>query len=637
RGAARPRLDAESGGGETAPAGQLWTCGMHPQVIEEKPGLCPICHMDLTPLKVDGDPAAHEHAAPAAGGTAQARPDAASRGRILYWWDPMMSPPYISDKPGVSPMGMELVPVYEEQAGGHPTVIIDPVVVQNMGVRVSPVVEGPLRRSVRVVGYLDEAQPNIHDVNLLVSGWVRRLHANVEGMHVEEGDPLFDLYSPDLQVAIEELIAARQAASAAAAGGIEDDASRSSAAMVRDAAMLKLELWGLPRAQIEALSKLEAAPELITFTSRVTGHVTEKPIVEGAAVMAGERVLRIVDHRVLWMDGRVFEKDLPFVKVGQKARATMASRPGESIEGDVIFMHPHVDAMTRTVQVRLAIPNPDLELRPGMYATMRLEAELAQRAVLVPREAVIDTGERQVAFVAREVGRFEPREVVMGHAAEGGLVQVITGLAPGEPVVVSGQFLLDSESRLREAIQKYLRERQAKAKAPSQAAEEDASVPRGEALDAGAMAKLDALVSAYLAMSESLGAAQTSEEPLDAAGLVEAAGALREALQGMPAEAMAGVVADSASALRDQPLDRQRELFKVLSEAVIGLMERHPPSAGVVGRLYVMHCPMASGDWLQAVEQVRNPYYATSMKRCGEVVRTIEPVASGNATDEDDR
>lgn len=181
---------------DPADATELWTCSMHPQVIQEKPGLCPICHMQLTPLKV--------HAAPTAQGTAmenhpasslatQSSPTRSER-RVKYWWDPMLSPPFISDKPGKSPMGMDLIPVYEDQASAAPGLVtIDPAVVQNMGVRVALVTEAPLEKSVRLVGYLDEAQPNIHDINLRVSGWIRRLYANTEGQHVEVGDPLFDL------------------------------------------------------------------------------------------------------------------------------------------------------------------------------------------------------------------------------------------------------------------------------------------------------------------------------------------------------------------------------------------------------------------------------------------------------------
>ena len=362
---------------------------MHPQVIQDHPGLCPICHMQLTPLNVD------EHDARQTAATAD--------------------------------------------SGTGSRLVIDPAVVQNMGVRVAVVTEGPLQRSLRLVGYLDEAQPNTSEINLLVSGWVRRLYASTEGQHVEAGEPLFDLYSPELQLGVEELIAARRARAANLSA---------TASTLYSAAARKLELLGLDPRQIEILGKLDQAPASITFTSPVTGHVTEKPIVEGAGVKAGDRVLRIVDHSTLWLDAQVFEKDLPFVALGQRVTAATASRPDDTVSGEIIFIHPHVDIATRTALVRVSIPNPSFLLKPGMYATVRLESRIKERAVLVPREAIIDAGDRKIAFVAKAVGHFEPRDVKTGLAGADGNIEILEGLAPGETVVTSGQFLLDSESRL---------------------------------------------------------------------------------------------------------------------------------------------------------------------------------------------
>jgi Cu(I)/Ag(I) efflux system membrane fusion protein len=401
---ARPAIVPRHGSGDEPPAGraaprQLWTCGMHPQVLQEEPGFCPICGMALTPLRTD--PAAAE----------------------------------------------------DEGTGA---VVIDPVVVQNMGVRVATVEEGPLRRTVRAVGILEEAEPNRHDVSLRVSGWIERLHADTEGMHLRRGAPLLDLYSPDLQVAAEELIAARRARDALPSGAAP---ARAAAEALYRSAERKLELWGVDAREIARVARLERAPRTITFTSPIDGHLVEKPVVEGSAVQAGERILRIVDHGILWLDAQIFERDLPFVRVGQPATASIAAMPGEAFGGEVTFIHPHVDETARTAMARVAVANPGLLLRPGTYATVLIETERAAHATLVPREAVIDTGVRQVVFVPLEGGRFEPREVRLGAAGEGGLVQVLEGLAPGERVVVSGQFLLDAESRFQEAVQKHRRER----------------------------------------------------------------------------------------------------------------------------------------------------------------------------------
>jgi RND family efflux transporter MFP subunit len=381
----------------TAPA-QLWTCGMHPQVIQDHPGRCPICGMELTPL------------------------DVGTRGA--------------------------------EQDHGHAAgadVVIDPAVVQKMGVRLAPVVEGILEVPVRAVGVLAEAEPARHDVNLRVSGWIERLPAHTEGMHLAVGDPLFDLYSPELEAAVAELIAARRARDGLGSTAI----GRATTDRVLAAAERKLRLYGVAADEVARLMRLERPPRTVTFRSPIRGHLVSKKVVEGSAVEAGARVMRIVDHSQLWLDARVFEQDLPLVRIGQHVRATLTALPGDIVEGEVIFIHPHIDETTRAAMVRIVVPNPTLMLRPGMYASTEIDTAAPSATVLLPREAVIDTGVRQIAFVAQGDGRFEPRRLTLGIEAEG-VVQVLEGLAPGEQVVTSGQFLLDAESRTREAIAKYL-------------------------------------------------------------------------------------------------------------------------------------------------------------------------------------
>ena len=605
-----------------ASTGQLWTCGMHPQVIQDQPGKCPICHMELTPLKA----------------TASAANSGGER-KVKYWWDPMLGPSSISDKPGKSAMGMDLVPVYEDQASGGPEVVIDPVVVQNMGVRTAKVTQGPLRSTVRAVGLLKEVEPNVHDVNLRLSGWVEKLYAHTEGMHVNKGDPLFDLYSPQLQVAVEELIAARRA-SASMPGSADELSSKSTAAMV-ESAERKLLLLGIQKEEVARLAKLERAPRTVAFTSPVTGHVTERSVVQGAAVKEGERVLRIVDHSTLWLDAQIYESQLPFIRTSQKATSTVASLPGKQFEGEVIFVHPHVDLTTRTVMVRLVIPNEEMVLRPGMYATVLITAEVADEVVLAPREAVIDTGTRQVAFLARAEGHFEPRSVKMGVMAPDGMVQVLEGLSPGETVVTSGQFLIDAESRMKEAIQKHLTrnngqsEPSAEQTAQASPSETRPSTAPGSTAetrpkDVGIVTghvNTDALVKAYLDLSGFFGRPQKDDQPADVQALITAA----EKFGGeLPAEkkALAEKIAKAGSAMKDQPVDRQRGLLKPVSEAVIALVDQVPPSKTVADKLFVMHCPMADdnrgANWLQTTETLANPYFAKSMKRCGEMKRTID-------------
>jgi hypothetical protein len=568
--------------------------------------------MQLTPLAFVGAEPTPSHSSARA-------PDNQER-NIKYWWDPMLSPPYISDRPGKSPMGgMDLIPVYEDEVSAGTAVTIDPTIVQNMGVRVAEVTRGPIRRSIRLFGHLEEAQPAIHDINLRVTGWVRKLHADTEGMLLRVGDPLFDLYSPDLQVAIGELVIVARPSRSPHLGG-------ESTETLIHAARTKLELLGITTQQIKRFAELDRAPETVTFTSPITGYLTEKSIVTGAAVKEGDRVMRIVDQSVLWLDTRAFEQHMSFLALGQKAMATFASRPGEDFEGQIVFIAPRVDPMTRSAVVRFAIPNPSLSLRPGMYATANLIAELAEDAVIVPREAVIDTGTNRVAFVSDKIGRFEPRRVTIGFPADDGMVQVLSGLAPGEKVVVSGQFLLDTESRLREAIQKYRYEKQRSSVAMFS---EQRGPVSGESTGKPLpwSPQTDSLFATYLEVVEQLGTVQQTAAPIDVSRLVAAAGAMHGEIKDVSADSIVESIARDVQALRDQSIERQRELFRRLSDAIAKLAERSPPSSAVAPRLHVMYCPMAPGHWLQRTRSFANPFYATEMKQCAELVKTIELAA----------
>ncbi len=425
-------------GDASAKSKQLWTCGMHPQVIQDHPGTCPICHMKLTPLKDDSDAGAGE--------------TVAGKRKILYYWDPMLGPSSIAHAPGKSAMNMDLVPVYEEDQSGGPTVKIDPTIVQNMGVRTAAVTRGPLTVTVRTFGMLEAPESSVYEVNLKVNGWIQKLYANTEGMHVLKGEPLFDLYSPDLQVAEEELIGAVKVLNGVdpkSTGTMCDE----SQGMV-DSAKQKLRLWGISDQDIDAIAAAKKAPTTIAFRSPASGDLVEKMVVEGSAVQAGMKLMRIEDHSTLWLNAQVYEQQIPSVALGQTVDAMVDGLPGKTFTGPIMFIHPHVDHMTRTVTVRIAISNPKHELHPGMYATANIVTKPLADAVLVPRESVIDTGTRQIAFVAQAEGHFDPRKVRMGLAGDDDQVEILEGLAPGETVVTSGQFLMDVESRTTEAIDK---------------------------------------------------------------------------------------------------------------------------------------------------------------------------------------
>lgn len=541
----------------TGDATQLWTCGMHPQVIRNKPGMCPICHMALTPL--------HAH-----GGADD---------RVLT---------------------------------------IDPVIVQNMGVRAAAVTEGSLHQDVRVVGYVDEPEPAQRDVNLRVSGWIEKLYADTEGMRVKEGEPLFDLYSPEVQVAADELIAARKNVDSQPANA--DGAARLTSETLMDAGRRKLALWGLQPTQIDEIAKLEKAPATITILSPMTGHVTQKMVVNGSAVKSGDMVMRLSDPSKMWVEAQVYERQLPLVKVGQTATATTASQPGKSFAGSVVFIHPHVDPVTRTARVRVLLDNEEHALKRGMYATVRIDAGTTDKTLLIAREAIIDTGDRQVAFVSLGDGRFEPRDLKVGLSGDDGSVQVLEGLKAGEQVVTSGQFLLDSESRLKEAVAKHLSGGLVanQAKAP-------ATAPALAKVD---VPMTDEIVTAYLDLQQTLVANAEQQGFIVDGSKLNAAARMSAGQARGDAKAVVERVVSAAEKLKTTDVKEQRKAFAAVSDAVIELAERAAPSRAVAGELFVIHCPMGipgggGADWLQAGKKVANPYMPRSMTSCGELKREV--------------
>jgi len=378
-------------------AKQLWHCGMHPQVIQDHPGDCPICHMALTPMNASGADTHADHA--------------------------------------------------------EPTVVrIDSAIVQNMGVRTATVTRGPLSKSVRTVGVLSLPEPGLHDVSLKVGGWIQKLYADQEGMHVHHGDPLFAIYSPELQTAAQELISAEKSWHLLSDRSSQE--GRREAQMLVDSARRKLQLWDVDPRDIDAIAKADQPPAQIIFRSPASGHVEEKLIVQGGSVQPGMKLLRIADHSTMWLEAQVYEDQFSLVKSGQQVVATVDALTGRQFNGTIGFIYPHVDHMARTLKVRATLDNPDFDLRPGMYATVTIQTQPIPNAILCPREAVIDSGQKQIVFIDEGNGHFSPRQVRTGLLGDDNKLQILEGLEPGQTVVTSGQFLMDVESRTIEATQK---------------------------------------------------------------------------------------------------------------------------------------------------------------------------------------
>ncbi len=415
---------------------QLYTCGMHPQVIQKEPGNCPICGMRLTPVRKQASATAATATAPASGE------------RKVKYYKSTMIPGEVSPTPRKDSMGMDMVPVYEDQAAAaeSSTITIDPVTVQNMGFRSGVVTRGPLRRAIRTVGVIDFDETSLTDVTTKFKGWIEKLYVDATGQQVHRGEPLFEIYSPELYSAQMEYVLALNQTSAGAGA----DALKASA-------RAKLKFFDISDDQIAELEKTRQPRKTLRINAPRDGIVVEKMAVEGQMVDAGMKLYRLADLALVWVQSQVYEQDLPFLKLGQEATVTLSYLPDREFRGRVTYIYPTLDEKTRTARVRMEFHNPGFFLKPGMFATVELRAELQPSALLVPDSAVLRSGEKNTVFVALDGGRFEPRTVALGPRAENNMYQVLGGLKEGERVVTSGQFMLDSESQLREAIQKMLK------------------------------------------------------------------------------------------------------------------------------------------------------------------------------------
>lgn len=313
-----------------------------------------------------------------------------------------------------------------------------------MGVTFTVVQRGPLARLVRTVGQVVPAEPSLADITTKVDGFVEQVFVDATGMSVRRGQPLLTLYSPMLVAAQEELLAAKRLAAAVDSTDVE--AWRNAQALL-EASRRRLSYWDISAQQIARLERTGDVTKTLTLNASLDGIVLEKMVVAGQSVMAGMKLYRIANLSTVWIEGAVFEQDLGFVRVGAPVRVELAAYPGRPSEGRVSFVWPTVDEASRTARVRVALGNPTGLLRPGMYATMLLDVVVGHDVLSVPAEAVVMTGERNLAFVVGEGGALEPREIVLGARA-GDRFQVLRGLIAGERIVATANFLVDAESRL---------------------------------------------------------------------------------------------------------------------------------------------------------------------------------------------
>lgn len=358
--------------------------------------------------------------------------------RILYYRNPMGLPD-TSPVPKKDPMGMDYIPVYADASPDDTgVVVVSPARVQTLGVRTALVEEQPLQATVRASGRVEVDERAQVVVAPRFEGWIERLHVSAVGDSVRKGQPLFTTYSPELQSAGEELrIAERLARDSEDVDAIANESAR--------------RLAEATRGRLRNLQVADQTSPRQTFHSPANGIVLEKTAIQGARFTAGETLFRIVDLSRVWIIADVYERDLARVKTGQPARVTLDAFPGQQFEAKVAYRYPTLNAATRSTPVRLELDNRAGQLRPGMFAQVDLDIGGSAPRTMVPASAVIDDGQRQVVLLALGEGRFQPRPVQLGERGSDA-IEVIDGVKPGDRVVVSANFLIDSESQLRAAL-----------------------------------------------------------------------------------------------------------------------------------------------------------------------------------------
>ena len=373
----------------------------------------------------------------------------------LHWVAPM-DPNFIRDEPGKSPMGMDLVPKCSSETIGSSAgqVNIDSTVLQNIGVRTERVKRRDLERVIRSAGRVDYDERLVSHVHTKVQGWVEKLYADYEGQMVARGQPLLEIYYPELVSTQEEVLIAVRYLEETKASPFAD--VRHGGASLLDAAKQRLALWDVPERDIERLIETGETRKTLTLYAPSSGVVTHLMVREGMEVAPNTNLYTIADLSRVWVYANVYENELPWIKVGQQARVEISYLPGQSFEGTVTHIDPFLDPATRTARVRLEHANPEGLLKPEMFANVSILADAQNEALAISEEALIRSGRRNLVFVALGEGRFEPRVVEVGIQTGDGWIEINEGLAEGEVIVSSGQFLIDSESNLQESLQKFL-------------------------------------------------------------------------------------------------------------------------------------------------------------------------------------
>ena len=412
---------------------QLWTCGMHPQIIMNEPGNCPICGMKLVPKQ----------------GSNSSNNNSGER-KIIYYRSPM-DPTITSQYPRKDEMGMDYVPVYDDEASSDGTVKISPTVIQNINVKTEKVAKRKIRNIITTNGVLTTNETEEYIVTTRVNGFVQKLYVNYVGKRINRGDKLMDIYSPELVAAQQELLTAVSYQQAISNSDIQD-ILKSGDELIKNS-VKKLQLLEMPDSDIKKLMNTKDVKTYVTLYAQQTGTVISKNVLEGQKINPGMPLLQITNLNTLWLMADVYEFELSKLSLGTKAEIKFNFKPGVIYNGKVSFIYPTIEPKTRTVKVRIDVQNNG-ELKPDMLANVIIMGKELDNALVAPENAIIRSGKNDIVIIALGEGRFRPQNVLLGEYSDG-YYQVLNGLSEGDQIVTSAQFLIDSESNLRTAVNQF--------------------------------------------------------------------------------------------------------------------------------------------------------------------------------------
>jgi multidrug efflux pump subunit AcrA (membrane-fusion protein) len=433
------RLETKAEREKVAESKDVYYCPMHPDYKSDKPGDCPICGMRLVERKVKE--------APIGRATMEASPK-----KIMY--RSTMNPNEVSNKPGKDSMGMDMVPfeVEEKPLGSPPglaSVSINAFHRKHMGLTFGTVEIRKIAKEIRTPARIVPDETRLYRVTTKIEGYVDKLYVNVTGQAVHKGQPLLSVYSPELVASQQEFLTSLPFAKDLSNSSNPTISARGQKLI--DAARKRLKLWDISDGQIDRLEKTGQVEKYLILYAPAGGYVIEKNILAGQKIMPGEALLVVADLSMVWAEADIYESDIPYVKVGMPVTLTLSYWPGKSFQGEVSFLYPYLDPQTRTLKARLNVANTELLLRAEMYADAHLIYDLGDK-LAVPESALMQTGTRNYVFVAGEGDEIKPIEVTVGMRSEG-YYELLSGLKPGDRVVTSANFLVDSESSLKAALQ----------------------------------------------------------------------------------------------------------------------------------------------------------------------------------------